>query len=162
MPFLYMSRLPLELGTVSLIVLVSLSPAVQAETKTILSEAIYWMGDGETPSFAEAMVLQKAKQGALEEAGTYVESYTKVRNLDLNAEEIQTLAGGVVQVEVLEKKRSTMGDGFQFFIKIKATVTTDKVDEANGVCNKVHCSRGRFTSSLHNSFPNYSCYQLLA
>ena len=58
------------------------------------------MGDGETPSFAEAMVLQKAKQGALEEAGTYVESYTKVRNLDLNAEEIQTLAGGVVQVEV--------------------------------------------------------------
>ena len=90
MPFLYMSRLPLELGTVSLIVLVRLSPAVQAETKTILSEAIYSMGDGETPSFAEAMVLQKAKQGALEEAGTYVESYTKVRNLDLNAEEIQT------------------------------------------------------------------------
>ena len=29
-----------------------------------------------------------------------------------------------------------MGDGFQFFIKIKATVTTDKVDEANGVCKE--------------------------
>ena len=29
------------------------------------------MGEGETPSFAEAMVLQKAKQTALEQAGTY-------------------------------------------------------------------------------------------
>jgi hypothetical protein len=87
------------------------------------------MGDGETPSFAEAMVLQKAKQRALEEAGTYVESYTKVRNLDLTAEEIQTIAGGVVQVEVLEKKRSAVDEGFQFFIKIKATVTTDKMEE---------------------------------
>ena len=57
------------------------SPAY-ADTKTIISEAIYSMGDGETPSSAEAMVLQKAKQRALEEAGTYVESYTHVRNLD--------------------------------------------------------------------------------
>jgi hypothetical protein len=32
------------------------SPAF-AETKTIISEATYSMGDGETPSFAEAMVL---------------------------------------------------------------------------------------------------------
>lgn len=104
------------------------SPAL-AETKTIVSEATYSMGDGETPSFAEAMALQKAKQIAVEQAGTYVESYTKVRNLDLTAEEIQTIAGGVVQVELLEKKRSAVGEGFQFFIKIKATVTTDKMEE---------------------------------
>lgn len=65
----------------------------------------------------------------MEQAGTYVESYTKVRNLDLTAEEIQTIAGGVVQVELLEKKRSAVGEGFQFFIKIKATVTTDKMEE---------------------------------
>jgi hypothetical protein len=130
MPFTFAHRLPaVVLGTVSLVVLLSLSTLVQAETKTIVSEATYSMGDGETPSFAEAMVLQKAKQRALEEAGTYVESYTKVRNLDLTAEEIQTIAGGVVQVEVLEKKRSAVGEGFQFFIKIKATVTTDKMEE---------------------------------
>ena len=51
------------------------SPAF-AETKTIVSEATYTMGDGETPTFAEAMVLKKAKQTALEQAGTYLESYT--------------------------------------------------------------------------------------
>jgi len=85
------------------------------------------MGDGETPSFAEAMALQKAKQMALEQAGTYVESYTKVQNYTLTADEIQTIAGGVLQVEVLEKKRELIGDGLRHYVKIKATVTTDKI-----------------------------------
>ena len=84
---------------------------VLAETKVLTAEATYTMGDGETPSFSEAMVLQKAKQIALEQAGTYVESYTKIHNLDLTVEEIQTIAGGVVQVDVLEKKKSLVGDG---------------------------------------------------
>lgn len=130
MPFTLRSiRLLLVLTNTVCILVLYLPTLVQAETKTIVSEATYSMGDGETPSFAEAMVLQKAKQRALEEAGTYVESYTKVRNLDLTAEEIQTIAGGVLQVEVLEKKRSTVGEGFQFFIKIKTLVTTDKMEE---------------------------------
>jgi hypothetical protein len=104
------------------------SPAY-ADTKAIVSEATYIMGDGETPSFAEAMVLQKAKQRALEEAGTYVESYTKVQNLDLTTEEIQTIAGSVLQVEVLENKRSLVGDGLQFYVKIKAIITSDKMED---------------------------------
>ena len=100
-----------------------------AETKILTAEATYIMGDGETPSFAEAMVLQKAKQVALEQAGTYVESYTKVQNLDLTTEEIQTIAGGILQVEVLDKKRSLVGDGLHLYVKIQATVTTDKMEE---------------------------------
>ena len=104
------------------------SPAF-AETKALNAEATYTMGDGETPSFAEAMALRKAKQMALEQAGTYVESYTKVQNLDLTTEEIQTIAGGVIQVEVQEKKRLLVGDGLQLYVKIKATVTTDKMEE---------------------------------
>ena len=100
-----------------------------AEVKTITSEASYSMGDGESPSFAEAIVLQKAKQIALEQAGTYVESYTKIQNYDLTHEEIQTIAGGVLEVEVLEKTRALVGDGLKFFIKIKATVTTDKIQD---------------------------------
>jgi len=100
-----------------------------AETKILTAEAVYTMGDGETPSFAEAMAFQKAKQMALEQAGTYVESYTKVHNLDLTTEEIQTIAGGVLQVEVLDKSRTLLGDGLRFFVKIKTTVTTDKMEE---------------------------------
>ena len=100
-----------------------------AETTVITTEASYTMGDGESPSFAEAQVLQKAKQAALEQAGTYVEAYTKTQNYDLTIEEIQTLAGGVMKVEVLEKTRTLVGEGLQFYTKIKATVTTDKMQE---------------------------------
>lgn len=104
-------------------------PLAQAEIKVIIAEATYTMGDGETPSVAEAHVLQRAKQAALEQAGTYVESYTNVHNLNLTTEEIQTIAGGVLNVEVLEKTRTLVGDGVRFYTKIKATVTTDKMEE---------------------------------
>ena len=100
-----------------------------AETKVLTAEGTYTMGEGETMTFAESMALQKAKQMALEQAGTYVESYTKVQNYQLTADEIQTIAGGVLQVEVLDKTRTLVGDGLKFFAKIKATVTTDKVSE---------------------------------
>ena len=114
----------------SLLLLVLLVPPLaQAEIKLITAEATYTMGDGETPSFAEAMALQKAKQMALEQAGTYVESYSKVQNYNLTTEEIQTITGGVLQVEVLDKSRTLIGDGLQFYVKIKAAVTTDKMAE---------------------------------
>src|SRR5207249_4603176 len=97
--------------------------------KVLTAEATYTMGDGESPSFAEAMVLQKAKQMALEQAGTYVESYTRVQNYQLTAEEIQAIAGGVLEVEVLEKTRTLVGDGLRFYVRIKATVTAEKMQE---------------------------------
>ena len=127
--FTYSHRFSLVLGTVSLVVFLSLSVLAQAETKTILSEAIYSMGDGETPTFAEGMVLQKAKQRALEEAGTYVESYTHVRNLDLTVDEIKTIAGGVMKTEVVEQNRAIDGSGTRFYIKIRALVTTDRIED---------------------------------
>jgi ankyrin repeat protein len=108
---------------------VPIVPLCLAETKVITSDASYTMGDGESPSFAEAQVLQKAKQAALEQAGTYVEAYTKIQNYDLTKDEIQTLAGGVLTVEVIERTRTMVGDGLRFYIKIKATVTTDKMEE---------------------------------
>ena len=117
-----------RLVSLCVFLLASFSP-VYADTKTIISEAIYSMGDGETPSSAEAMVLEKAKQRALEEAGTYVESYTHVRNLDLTIDEIKTIAGGVMKTEIVEQNRALEGSGTRFYIKIRALVTTDKIED---------------------------------
>jgi len=108
---------------------VAIVPFSLAETKVITADALYTMGDGESPSSAEAQVLQKAKQAALEQAGTYVEAYSKIQNYDLTKDEIQVLTGGVLAVEVLEKTRTMVGDGLRFYTKIKATVTTDKMEE---------------------------------
>jgi len=110
-------------------VLLSYPLHVSAESKEIISEGTYNMGDGETPSVAESRALLQAKRTALEEAGTYVESYSKVINLQLTEDEIQVLAAGLMEVTILDKKRTIVGDGFHFWVKIKARVNLDKTEE---------------------------------
>src|SRR3990167_7623898 len=100
-----------------------------AEVKEIISEGTYNMGDGETPSVAESRALLQAKRTALEQAGTYVESYTKVKNLQLTEDEIKVLSSGIMEVEILDKKRTVVGDGFHFWVQIKARVNPDKIEE---------------------------------
>src|SRR3989338_8728801 len=99
------------------------------ESKEIISEGTYNMGDGETPTVAESRALLQAKRTALEEAGTYVESYTKVENLKLTEDEIKVLASGLMEVTILDMKRTIVGDGFNFWVKIKAKVNPDKIEE---------------------------------
>ena len=111
------------------IMLLSVPSALLAQTKEIISEGTYNMGDGETPSVAESRALIKAKQIALEQAGTYVESYSKVKNITLTQDEIHVLASGLMEVEILDKKRTVVGDGINFWVKIKAKVNPDKMEE---------------------------------
>ena len=87
------------------------------------------MGDGETPSIAESRALLQAKKVALEQAGTYVESYTKVKNIQVTEEEIKVLTSGIMEVEILDKKRSVVDGGFRFWIKIKSKINPDKIQE---------------------------------
>lgn len=116
---------------VAVVALLLFLPAVGfSGTKEIIAEGAYHMGDGETPSVAESRALLQAKRLAVEQAGTYVESYSKVKNLQLTEDEIQVLASGMMEVTVLDKKRSIAGDGFiNFSVKIKAVVQPDKMEE---------------------------------
>jgi len=99
------------------------------EVKEIIAEGTYNMGDGETPTVAESRALFNAKRVAIEQAGTYIESYSKVKNFQLAHDEIQMLASGVMEVIILQQKRSIIEDGFKFWVKIKATLSTDKIEE---------------------------------
>lgn len=107
--------------------LLALSVSAFAEIKEIISEGTYNMGDGETPTVAESRAVLQAKRTALEQAGTYVESYSKVENFQLTKDEIQVLASGIMDVTILDKKRTVVGDGIHFWVKIKARVNPDKI-----------------------------------
>ena len=106
-----------------------LPPSGYADTKVIAAEGTYTMGDGETPLVAESRALQQAKRVALEEAGTYVQSYAKTRHDVLTDNEIEAISAGLIEVEILEKRRQVVDKGIQFYVKIKATVTLEKADE---------------------------------
>jgi tetratricopeptide (TPR) repeat protein len=111
-----------------LLILLLQSSICFAEVKEITSEGTYNMGDGETPTVAESRALLQAKRVAVEQAGTYIESYSKIQNFQLTQDEIQVLASGVMEVTILDRKRTVVGDGINFWVKIKARVSTDKID----------------------------------
>jgi tetratricopeptide (TPR) repeat protein len=106
-----------------------LPPSAFAQPKEIIAEGTYNMGDGETPSVAESRALLNAKRIALEQAGTYVESYSKVKNMRLTEDEVKVLTSGLMEVIVLDKKRTVVGDGIHFWVKIKAKVNPDNMEE---------------------------------
>jgi len=108
---------------------ISLLPfSAYADSQYVIVEGMHVMGDGETVIFAEDMAIQKAKRMAIEQAGTYVETYTKAHNFNLSVDEISTIAGGVLKVDVLESGRSLVGNALQVSVKIRAEVSSDQMD----------------------------------
>jgi len=106
-----------------------IAPApVSAAIKEIIAEGNYSMGDGETPLVGEERALLDAKRTAIEQAGTYVESYSETKNYRLTADEIKVIASGVMEVMVLDKQRNLEGNFISFHTKIRATITTDKIE----------------------------------
>jgi len=106
-----------------------------AESKAIIAEGKYNMGDGETPTVAENGALVNAKRDAVEQAGTYIESYSKVNNFQLTADEVQAASAAILEVTILDKKRDISGDGgITFWVKIRANVNADNLP---GVLNEL-------------------------
>jgi len=99
-----------------------------SETTEIVSEGVYNMGDGETPVIAEGKAVEQAKRFAIEQAGTFVKSYSKMKNFQIAEDEVQVLASGIMEVTVLDKKRTVTGDAIKFWVRIKAIVHPDKVE----------------------------------
>jgi hypothetical protein len=62
--------------------------------------------------------------------GLALKATRKSKTLILPQGEIRTLTGGILlQVEVLDRKRTLVNDGVRVFIKIKALITTDKMED---------------------------------
>jgi tetratricopeptide (TPR) repeat protein len=110
--------------------------ALAAET-TIIAEGHYVMADGDTLATAEERVLQRAKRRAVEEAGVYLEStFHDVeqsihgRSTQISALEIRTIAAAVTKTDILESRRSIENDRPSFFVRIRAVVNLDHLQDA--------------------------------
>ena len=51
------------------------------------------------------------------------------KNITLTQDEIQAPPPALMEVEILDKKRTVVGDGINFWVKIKAKVNPDKMEE---------------------------------
>ena len=69
-----------------------------AERKTYIGVGEYVMSDFETPDIAKQRAKARAEQNAVEQAGVYVESYTKTENSIVVKDEITAITIGILHV----------------------------------------------------------------
>lgn len=98
-----------------------------AEPSSIISEGKYVMGDLDTKKDAKTQALMEAKRMAMEKAGTYLQSTTEVKNFQLSKDQINTIAAGIMSVEILNEDWKMSGDNMVLTIQIRAIVDTSNL-----------------------------------
>lgn len=110
----------------------NITAIAQADAQSATGQATHEMSDFETPAFAEAMAVEKAKRAALKDIVVLVEHYAKDNHLKLTREEVEAVAGGSVRVELLEKRRTLVGDQLHIAVKVKVVLQHDKMKALAG------------------------------
>ncbi|NQU03407.1 MAG: tetratricopeptide repeat protein [Syntrophaceae bacterium] len=113
---------------VSLVIIVPFSSAL-AQPKVVTCKGKYVMGDLDTKKNARELALMDAKRLALEEAGTYLESSSEVKNFELTKDEVTSLASGVISVKILEESWNMSGENLVVTVLIRATVDTSNLED---------------------------------
>ena len=119
----------LRLFSFFLFTFICLIPVSFAEQKVVTAEGKYVMGDLDSRKDAKALALIDAKRMALEQAGTYLESATEVKNYQLNKDQVNSLAAGIMSVDVLSEDWKQSGEVMTVFLKIKATIDTANLQD---------------------------------
>lgn len=103
-----------------------------AEIENIEATGSYSVGDNETENFASARenAYNEAMRSAVEQAGVYVESYSKTQNMQLTHDEVRIISGNILKVLAKDIRPvvSTDGHTIKFICTIKATVDTDSIN----------------------------------
>jgi tetratricopeptide (TPR) repeat protein len=114
-----------------------LAEAAEPHTKVAIAEASYVMGDGDTLAGAEENALTRAKRKAVEEVGVYIEAtsqdvekHADGKTTRLNSLSVRTIASAITATEFLEKRRALEGDRIVFYVKIRATINLDTLEDA--------------------------------
>jgi tetratricopeptide (TPR) repeat protein len=104
---------------------------LSAQVRTVEATGEYRMGDNDTRNDARKLALLDAKRLALEQAGTYLQSVTEVKNLMLSRDDINTYTAGIL--EVVDQKEQTAIEGNTTIVRIEVTVHIDTAKVAQQI-----------------------------
>lgn len=104
---------------------------VHAAVETYVGTGEYIMGDFETPDTAKQRARARAEQNAREQAGVYVQSYSRMVNFKLLEDEVVTLSCGVIRVLDVQYSMEPIADGKTILCKatLKADIDTSEIDD---------------------------------
>lgn len=93
--------------------------------RTIEIEHTYVLGEKDTRADARRACYMEARRKAVEQAGTYVESETSVRDMSLTSDEVRAFASAFVEAELMEEQFLLDGGAFAVRCRVRAVVDTD-------------------------------------
>jgi len=99
-----------------------------AVPQTIRATGVYTMGDNDSPKIARDAARQEAMRSAVEQAGVYVESYSKTQNMELTEDDVRVISGAVLKVTDEKATPELVGSVMKYTVNIRAEVDTDNID----------------------------------
>ena len=100
-----------------------------AEIETISQTIRQTFGGSQSADDARIAAVAKAKREALEQAGTYVEALTIVKESSLDKDEILAITAGICKAEVISSKNYATEDAFGIEVNVKVLVDTAVLGE---------------------------------
>lgn len=115
---------------IMLSILFCIAGTASAEMKDFHGTGEYTMSKYETPAVAEERAVQEAERDALEQAGVYVESYTKTENMQVKKDTITVLTNGILKITKRDITTTTTPTGeIRFKAEITASIDTDDINK---------------------------------
>jgi len=105
--------------------------AVSAAPQVIHSTGVYIMGDNDSPKIARDAARQEALRSAVEQAGVYVESYSRTQNMELTEDDVRMISGAVLKVTHEDSLPELTGNVLKYTVNLTAEVDTDNIDLQN-------------------------------
>ncbi len=102
---------------------------VSAANQVIETIGEYLVGDGETMAAGLEHARKEAIRKAAEQAGTYVKSYSKVRNMALEEDLIEVVASHAMKITTLPETRQMTGSAVRILVPIKAEIIEDELEQ---------------------------------
>lgn len=103
--------------------LLEVPPSPSEDAQTVTASGEYRMGDYDTRADAVRLAIEAAKRNALEQVATYLESVTKIRDMDVTRDDIRTYTAGIVKV--LDQTITTNLDGEIVVVRVDLTAQID-------------------------------------
>lgn len=108
---------------IAIVILLYQFSIANAEDKVFVKEYTYQASEQDSKITCRTNALTQVKRLLLEELGLYIESHTKVTNLQLTQDDIVSVSTGVVKTEIIDES----WDGRQYWIKANLTADPDEV-----------------------------------
>jgi hypothetical protein len=99
---------------------------VYGEIKIINHSAKVVVGDNQSFDVGVQYAVKLAKREVLEIAGTYLETFTVVKNNELEHDEIIALSSGVLNTKIISKKRFVEENHFGAEVEVEIVIDTKR------------------------------------